>query len=231
MQFILLGAPLLFGLVAWLGYMAVEPYGRRSWPKQMVSWQRLLAGRFGDPLVGRDVLVGLLTGSAVAAIFLGAGVLSGSSGTSPVDRYFSLGLLPAFAHCALLLFAACFYALLYFAILTILTGVLRRRWLGLSVTALIVLVLNAQGTRLDLLALTVLFVAAFLGIQIRVGLVAAASFFYILIALNTSPPLVIGQWYAPRAVIALLIPLGLLFYGFYVSLGGQPIFGRALTED
>ncbi len=230
-QLILLGAPLLFGLVAWLGYMAVEPYGRRSWPKQMVSWQRLLAGRFRDPLVGRDVLLGLLTGSALAAILLGAGLLSDSSGTAPVDRYFGLGPLPAFAHCALLLFAACFYALLYFAILTILTGVLRRRWLALAVTALVLVVLNAQGTRLDFLALTVLFVVAFLCIQIRVGLVAAASLLYILIAMTTSPPLMMGQWYAPRAVIALLIPLALLVYGFYVSLGGQPIFGRALTED
>jgi predicted Ser/Thr protein kinase len=230
-QFILLGAPLLFGLVAWLGYMAVEPYGRRSWPKQMVSWQRLLAGRFRDPLVGRDVLLGLVAGSAVAAIFMGAGVLSGSSGTSSVDRYFGLGLLPAFAHCALLLFAACFYALLYFAILTILTGLLRRRWLGLAVTAVVVFVLNAQGTRLDLLALTVLFVAAFLGIQIRAGLVAAASFLYILIALNTSPPLVMSQWYAPRAMIALLIPLTLAIWGFYASLGGQPLLGNALKEE
>jgi hypothetical protein len=229
-QFILLGAPLLFGLVAWLGYMAVEPYGRRSWPKQMVSWQRLLAGRFRDPLVGRDVLVGLLTGSAVAAIFLGAGVLSSSSAAAPVDRYFGLGLLPAFAHCALLLFAACFYALLYFAILTILTGLLRRRWLGLALTALVVFVLNAQGTRLDFLALTALFVVAFLGIQIRVGLVAAASFFYVLVALNSSPPLVLGQWYAGRAVIALLFPVTLAICGFYVSLGGQPLLGNALQE-
>jgi len=230
-QLILLGVPLFFGLVAWLGYMAVEPYGRRSWPKQMVSWQRLLAGRLRDPLVGRDILMGLLAGSAVAAVSLGASVHAGSSGTSPVDRYFGLGLLPAFAHCILLLFAACFYALFYFAILTILTGLLRRRWLALIVTALIVLVLNAQGTRLDSLALTVVFVVVFLGIQIRVGLVAAASFFYVLVALNTSPPLVLGQWYAGRAVIALLFPVTLAVCGFYLSLGGQPLLGNALQEE
>ena len=28
----------------------------RFWPEGMVSWNRLLAGRFNDPLVGRDIL-------------------------------------------------------------------------------------------------------------------------------------------------------------------------------
>jgi hypothetical protein len=32
-------------------------------------------------------------------------------------------------------------------------------------------------------------------------------------------------------MIALVIPLVLLVYGFYVSLGGQPIFGNALKVE
>lgn len=115
--------------------------------------------------------------------------------------------------------------------MTILTGVLRRRWLGLAVTALILLVLSTEGTRLEFLALTALFVVAFLGIQIRVGLVAAASFLYILITLTTSPPLAMGQWYAGRALIALLLPLTLAIWGFYASLGDQPLLGNALNDE
>jgi hypothetical protein len=34
---------------------------RRRWPATLVSWSRLLAGRFRDPLVGRDVLAGSRT--------------------------------------------------------------------------------------------------------------------------------------------------------------------------
>jgi hypothetical protein len=115
--------------------------------------------------------------------------------------------------------------------LTILTGVLRRRWLAVAATALTLFVFNLQGTRLDFLALTILFVVAFLGIQIRVGLVAAASFLYILITLTTSPPLAMSQWYAGRAMIALLLPLSLAIWGFYASLGGQPLLGDALGEE
>src|SRR5205807_2285944 len=42
--------------------LALEPYVRRRWPWRMISWNRLLAGRFLDPMVGRDVLIGALQG-------------------------------------------------------------------------------------------------------------------------------------------------------------------------
>ena len=229
-QFILLGAPLLFALLAWLGYMAVEPYARQSWPKLMVSWQRLLNGRLRDPLVGRDVLLGIVAGSAMATIFLGVGGLSNNSAASPVDSYFGQGILPSIGHCFLLLFAASFYALFYFALLSVMTGLFRRPRLGLVAIALIMLLLNAQTTVLGF-TLTVLFVLVFLAVLVGIGLVAAASFFFIMLTLGTSPPLILDQWYAGRAMIALLAPLTLLFWGFYVSLGSQSIFGSALKEQ
>ena len=44
----------------WLLYIALEPHLRRVWPETMIGWSRLLAGSVRDPLVGRDVLVGVL---------------------------------------------------------------------------------------------------------------------------------------------------------------------------
>jgi serine/threonine-protein kinase len=44
----------------WLLYIALEPHIRRVWPDTMIGWSRLLAGSARDPLVGRDVLVGVL---------------------------------------------------------------------------------------------------------------------------------------------------------------------------
>ena len=46
----------------WVLYIAMEPYVRRRWPATLVSWSRLLAGGFRDPMVGRDVLAGCLWG-------------------------------------------------------------------------------------------------------------------------------------------------------------------------
>jgi len=56
------GPALIFVLPAlvWLMYIALEPQLRRVWPETMIGWSRLLTGGVRDPLVGRDVLVGVL---------------------------------------------------------------------------------------------------------------------------------------------------------------------------
>ena len=46
----------------WVLYLALEPYVRRYWPQAMISWTRALGGRWRDPLVGRDVLYGVVLG-------------------------------------------------------------------------------------------------------------------------------------------------------------------------
>ena len=51
------------GAFVWLAYVAIEPIVRRRWPELLFSWSRLLSGRFRDPLVGRDVLAGILIGA------------------------------------------------------------------------------------------------------------------------------------------------------------------------
>ncbi len=58
----------VFGIGGLL-YLALEPYARKLWPRALVSWVRLLHGRFRDPIVGRDVLVGLVQGASVGVIF------------------------------------------------------------------------------------------------------------------------------------------------------------------
>src|SRR5258708_5798570 len=45
-----------------LMYLALEPFVRRRDPHTLISWSRLLAGQFRDPLVGRDFLIGVLYG-------------------------------------------------------------------------------------------------------------------------------------------------------------------------
>jgi hypothetical protein len=48
-------------------YLALEPLVRRWWPEAVISWTRLLSGRWRDPLVGRDLLIGVL-GALVATV-------------------------------------------------------------------------------------------------------------------------------------------------------------------
>lgn len=71
--------------------------------------------------------------------------------------------------------------------------------------------------------------SAMLLIQTRVGLLALAAFIFTYEI--DWPPLNFSQWYAGVAMIPILFRLALLFYAFWVSLGGQPIIGRVLEDE
>jgi len=59
----------LFGAgMLWVFYLAAEPYVRKTWPHILITWSRLLSGRFRDPLVGRDLLLGATCGTAMTVI-------------------------------------------------------------------------------------------------------------------------------------------------------------------
>lgn len=58
------GQALLEAALAWIFYLALEPYVRRIWPHTLISWTRLLAGRWQDALLARHVLIGISFGAA-----------------------------------------------------------------------------------------------------------------------------------------------------------------------
>jgi hypothetical protein len=65
---IFLGLGLFVGGVFYLVYLAIEPFVRRSWPTMLVGWSRALAGRVPDPIVGRDLIVGVVGGLVLTAV-------------------------------------------------------------------------------------------------------------------------------------------------------------------
>lgn len=70
-----------------------------------------------------------------------------------------------------------------------------------------------------------------LAVLTRIGLLGTVSYFLVSWEIIGAPPLNFTQWYAGLAAVGLAVPFAVLVYGFYVSLGGQPVFGGALTED
>jgi eukaryotic-like serine/threonine-protein kinase len=72
---IALGKSVADAAVIWCLYLAVEPHARRLHPRFLVSWTRLLRGRFADPLVGRDVLAGAGLGTLFILFFVHLHVL------------------------------------------------------------------------------------------------------------------------------------------------------------
>ena len=67
--------PIQWACIGWLYYIALEPEVRRTWPHTLISWSRLLSGRLRDPLVGRDVLVGVTAGLTWTCLWLGGVVI------------------------------------------------------------------------------------------------------------------------------------------------------------
>ena len=63
-----LGIGLTLASATWILYMALEPSARKLWSGGLVSWNRMLGGRIGDPMVGRDVLIGLVAGVSLPLI-------------------------------------------------------------------------------------------------------------------------------------------------------------------
>jgi hypothetical protein len=68
-------------------YLALEPLVRRWWPEAVISWTRLLAGRWRDRLVGRDLLVGVLGGVVLTVVLMVGNLLPnwlGEAATTPL---------------------------------------------------------------------------------------------------------------------------------------------------
>jgi serine/threonine protein kinase len=231
-QFVFLGVPLFYSLLGWISYIAMEPHVRRYWPRVLVSWQRVLAGQWRDPLVGRDLLLGCLAGASLIAL---DGILSSFGGMSEAGTVvpsFGKGMLPTFAYSISQPAQHCILDLVLVAMLSFLSNILRKRWLGFLASGLVITVMvgGQGGSPLDF-GMGALWAIVYFFVLTRAGLLGGLSFQVILSSFNDSPPLELNHWYAGRALIALMLPLGLLFYGFFVSLGGQPMLGSSLREE
>ena len=67
--FAAVGRALFDAGVLWLTYLGIEPYVRRYAPDSLIGWTRLIAGRWNDPRVAADVLVGISAGLAMTLLF------------------------------------------------------------------------------------------------------------------------------------------------------------------
>jgi hypothetical protein len=241
-EFVMLIRALSFALFqaafAWVCYMAIEPYIRRRWPEILISWNRLLAGRFRDPLVGRDCLAGVLFGAGIAVVFSITNALPSwfnVRGQTPIasDPLALSGWSQSLAIFLDRQLVAVTLALVIIFVLFLARLILRQRWLAIAATGLVLVVINMGGENFSVEFPMALVVAALiLAVLLRFGLLAlaVAQFTFSLLA---SFPYILGfsRWYAGRSLFALLVILALAFFGFRTALAGQPIFGSAALDD
>jgi serine/threonine-protein kinase len=234
---------LLVGLfdscLIWVLYTALEPYVRRRWPATLVSWSRLLAGGFRDPLVGRDVLAGCLLGAFSIALgrlgwfvpsWLGypppqpqSGPQWQFLGARTIIAYISLGLPPLL-----------FLALAILFVLFLLRALLRKEWAAAVALVLLFTVFFAAQSQFAPVDLVTGLIdgGLIVFLLIRFGLLAiVAQGFFVNVLSGIPLTTQMSSWYAGIGLAGILLLAAMAFYGFYTSLGGRPVFGGAAFEE
>jgi serine/threonine protein kinase len=214
-------------------YLAVEPLLRRSWPETLIGWNRLLAGQRGDPMVGRDVLLGVAAALVATLAQIAFILLTQRLDVWGVDR-FDLDLLALdgprelFGAAAGATFGAVAACAAYFLLLTALALVLRRRPVALGLLFVILIGAEFSGTAAPALALLSEAVLALLLIAVMTRLGLLATFAFCLVRLWVLQLLLPTD--ASAGTFSLVIPALLVLlagWGFRTSLGSN----RLLTDD
>ncbi|MEO8434887.1 MAG: protein kinase [Pyrinomonadaceae bacterium] len=234
-QFALLPTVLL-----WLFYLALEPYVRRWWPHRIISWSRLLAGDFRDPLIGRDLLIGSVFGMAMMVVAnlwaLTPEWLGHPRAPRPVALHTLLGVREAvgeffFTGVTLIVFlaVACLFFLLLLHIIF-----RRKEWIALAVAWLLFTLFFGLGSSMLIVNLpySAIFSALVIAVATRFGLLAlTAALFFTSVFGNFPMTTDFSVWYASSTIFALATALSLVAYAFYTSLGGQPVFKGGLLRE
>ena len=231
---------LFLAVYVWLGYIAIEPILRRRSPELLFSSSRILAGRFRDPLVGRDLLAGIL-GSAMLALMGRAATampywipFSGITPQSP-SRAILQGSASTIAGMFELVSFGPLNALGFMTLFAFALVVFRRRWLAAGLLGLIATLLLASesGENYALLLPPVLVgCAAFVLVAMRSGLLAVTVILVVDPLLVATPfTLDVSRWYAGRGFVILAAILAVTTWAFWTSLGGRRALGFVRLEE
>jgi serine/threonine-protein kinase len=229
---------LLVSCLLWLVYVALEPFVRRRWPGRIISWNRLLAGDWRDPLVGRDLLLGAFFGSAFVLVGYMQFFVPRWLGwpATPPAQVVLRGLL-GFQYVPNMLVAQVLNSLTFPAVLMLLmlllTIVTRRERVAMVLLGLCYAALFLEGSQMMVDApLGVIISAATLFVLLRFGMLTLVFTEFFILFFNFYPVTSdFSAWYAGSSAFAALLGAGLILYGFKSSLAGQQIFKGSLVGD
>ncbi|HZI93318.1 MAG TPA: serine/threonine-protein kinase [Patescibacteria group bacterium] len=240
-EFALLGIGLEVALavtaVVWLIYIALEPLVRRMWPDVLISWNRLLAGRYRDPLVGRDLLIG---GAAGAIVCLGLSVLNragswiGLPESTPLPSAFRplMSMREAISIWIGSQVGTLAQPIGVLFLLLLLRVLLRRQWAAVGATiglfAAVGTLLRIDPSSLPFTTQTLRFAlilllnsavwAVILAVLVRSGLLACVFLFVVVNAALAFPPMLdLSSWYAGRSWLASIVVAAVAVYAYSIS--------------
>lgn len=204
-----------------LHYAALEPAVRRHWPELLISWSRVMGGRLTDPMVGSDILTGVLaaTGMCVLATTLDLFEGQGIGFYSPQTL---LGVMPSIGNLIGGLISSSLFILEAAFALVIVKIVLRKKSfaLGFGVLFYGLVFCLLRESEAYLLPLTlaqvglVVFVFARHGV---LGAIATMSCSFLFANIFTIDP---ARPYFAGSMVYLTVLLALTVFAFVTAIGG-----------
>uniref|UniRef100_Q026F8 Serine/threonine protein kinase n=1 Tax=Solibacter usitatus (strain Ellin6076) TaxID=234267 RepID=Q026F8_SOLUE len=222
---------LLAGVMLGLMYLALEPAVRARWPHSIVTWNRVLAGRWLDAQVGSDILLGAAAGASLWALFKFVFILLDHT---PGPHNWDVSLPPLLGtrqwvgSLAGNLGEALRLGLIGFMAIFGLRRILRNDLLGAAFAALLFTLQEGEVTTSQegilIGAVFVCVYAALIFLLLRFGLVATlvAVFFA-----NGANLMVLGgdwqAWYTASSLATFAAFFGVAAFAFWRSLGSQSL--------
>ncbi len=223
----------------WVIYVALEPYVRKYSPGMLMSWSRLISGRFQDPRVGRDILVGLSAGIALALLRFGATLLPPLFGyPPPIPRAVNTELLVNARRALSLILTlpgdALFNGMIATLGFAIARMIVKRTWIAAIISIAIATFLyigfgNTEEFWINL-AFSLLFSTLLVAVLVRLGMFTLMIAFLAELMIRTGGLTAdLSKLYAVTSVWVMSLIVGLAAFGYYASRGDEPLFGRLET--
>lgn len=220
------GFALVIALQSWVIYLAVEPYVRQRWPHVLITWVRLLRGRWRNARVGADVLLGAAVGTWTAVVFTPYELLPALAGLSapPLRSGLTADTMRRTIGIAGELSGAITTGIIYALGLLILSAVIRTVVKnGVAAFLATIALIALSGLRQDApmlgYAMWLIASAVMLMLLRKSGLLATAVGFAVHLLLVEAPlTLDSDRWYSGRSTVVLATVLGIGVYGLAIAL-------------
>jgi serine/threonine-protein kinase len=219
----------------WVLYLALEPYVRRLWPQTIISWSRFVSGRLRDPLVGRDLLFGVLLGITWDFVIELGYFFQIRAGAQPIlgNSEILQGFRDTVAVCLINVVSSIQTTLVFFFLIVLLRILLKNRWLAAAIFTLLFAVPKTLGSDHPFIdgatALLIYGIAAFA--VVRFGLIVlAVGALTADVLINLPMTLDFSNWYAARFLGVVLGFVVIAAWGFYTSLAGQRLWKEELFD-
>ena len=226
----------------WLIYLALEPWVRRYWPQSMITWSRVLGGKWRDPMVGRDLVFGTLLGVVYLILLTGYeyGLLRAGVPTSGEFALSHLNGFRAFmGTVADHLFGDVGGSLMFFLTLFLARAVVKKQWIAgiVWVVAWVAFrimrqnFIDSRTTAIATVAFWLMLYAILVFIILRLGFFALVVATFVLdVSVATFFTTDFSAWYGQSSLAILILLSAIALIGFRLSLGSQPLFSPAALE-